>query len=361
MNMFPEQGERAKALGIYGFVCSGGGSIGVLLGGFLTSRLTWHWIFLVNLPIGIVVYLLCLYLIPASAVERGRVRLDITGAVIVTTALMLAVYTIINGNEAGWTFWQFAGLLATSAALLGAFLVTETRVSTPLVPLGLFRSRAVSVSNIVAVLWAVAIFAWFFLAALYLQRVLGYNPMQVGLAFLPANLATTVLSLGLSARLVTRFGIKTPMALGMLLAASGLALFASAPEETTSIYEIYPAMILLGTGVAIAFNPLLMAAMSGVAPSESGLASGLVNTSFMMGGSVGLAVLASAASIRTTKLLTEGATQRVALNGGYHFAFALGALTCVVAAVLGAALLPSNRSAADQPKPPTAARQAANP
>jgi MFS family permease len=204
-------------------------------------------------------------------------------------------------------------------------------------------------------------FAWFFIAALYLQRVLGYNPMQVGLAFLPANLVMTVLSLGLSARLVTRFGIKAPMALGMLFAASGLALFASAPEEATSIYEIFPAMILLGTGAAIAFNPLLMAAMSGVAPSESGLASGLVNTSFMMGGSVGLAVLASAASIRTTKLLTEGATQPVALNGGYHLAFAIGALACVLAAALGVALLPFNRSAADQPKPPTAARQAANP
>jgi EmrB/QacA subfamily drug resistance transporter len=345
MNMFPEPGERAKAMGIYGFVCSGGGSIGVLLGGLLTSTLSWHWIFLVNLPIGIVVYLLCLYLIPATTERRSGQRLDIAGATTVTAALMLAVYAIVNGNEAGWTSKQSIGLLSAALVLLGIFLAIESRIRAPLVPLRLFRSRAISISNIVAVLWAAAMFAWFFISALYLQRVLGYDAMHVGLAFLPANLVMAALSLGLSAKLVMRFGIKIPLATGLLLAALGLALFAGSPLNATLTADVLPGMILLGLGAGIAFNPLLIASMSDVEPSESGLASGLVNTAFMMGGAVGLAILASAAAARTGGLLSEGAPQTVALNGGYHVAFAIGVGCCIVAAILGIALLPSAKTA----------------
>jgi EmrB/QacA subfamily drug resistance transporter len=345
MNMFPEPGERAKAMGIYGFVCSGGGSIGVLLGGLLTSTLSWHWIFLVNLPIGIVVYLLCLNLIPATTERRTGQRLDIAGAITVTAALMLAVYAIVNGNEAGWTSKQSVGLLSAALLLLGAFLAIESRIRAPLVPLGLFRSRAISISNIVAVLWAAAMFAWFFISALYLQRVLGYDAMHVGLAFLPANLVMAALSLGLSAKLVMRFGIKIPLAAGLLLAALGLALFAGSPLNAALATDVLPGMILLGLGAGIAFNPLLIASMSDVDPSESGLASGLVNTAFMMGGAVGLAILASAAAARTTGLLSGGAPQTVALNAGYHVAFDIGVGCCILAAILGVALLPSAKTA----------------
>ena len=196
MALFTEPAERAKAMGVFGFVMAGGGSIGVLLGGVLTDALDWHWIFLVNVPIGVAVYVLSLRLVPSSRGLAARGRLDVAGAVTVTTALMLAVYAIVNGNEAGWASAQTLGLLAASAVLFGVFLAIETRVAAPLVPLGLFRLRNVATANVVGVLWAAAMFAWFFISALYLQLVLGYSPLQVGLAFLPANLIMGAFSLG---------------------------------------------------------------------------------------------------------------------------------------------------------------------
>lgn len=347
MNMFTEPGERAKAMGVYGFVCSAGGSIGVLLGGVLTTSLNWHWIFLVNLPVGVLVYVLCLWMIPDTRpdVQRGTGRLDVLGATTVTCSLMLAVYAIVNGNEAGWTSPQSIGLLSAAAVLMAVFLTVESRVRTPLMPLALFRSRAVTTANIAAVLWAAAMFAWFFICALYLQRVLGYNALQVSLAFLPANLVMAALSLGFSAKLVMRFGIKIPLAAGLVSAAVGLALFAGAPLKADAVTDVLPGMILLGIGAGIAFNPLLLAAMSGVEASESGLASGVVNTSFMMGGALGLAILASAAARWTTKLHEAAVESVAALNGGYHVAFALGAACAVCAAVIGVVLLPSGNAA----------------
>src|SRR5205085_1883660 len=229
MTMFTEAGERAKAMGVFGFVAAGGGSVGVLLGGVLTDLLNWHWIFLVNVPIGAVVYALSLRLLPTSRRQAGSGRLDIAGAVTVTAALMLAVYAIVNGNQAGWTSAQTVGLLAGAAVLLGAFLSIEARVAAPLVPLRLFRLRNVATANVVGVLWAAAMFAWFFLSALYMQLVLGYSPLQVGLAFLPANLIMGTFSLGISAKLVLRFGIRKPLALGLVLASAGLVLFVRAP------------------------------------------------------------------------------------------------------------------------------------
>src|SRR5688572_14095599 len=215
MTLFTEPAERAKAMGVFGFVASGGGSIGVLLGGVLTDVLNWHWIFLVNVPVGILVVVLSVMLIPAARVPTSAVKLDIAGAVTVTSALMLAVYAIVNGNEVGWLTARTLGLLAVSAGLLVTFLVIESRVLSPLMPLRLFRLRNIAVSNVVGVLWAAAMFAWFFLSALYLQLVLGYSPLQVGLAFLPANLVMGALSIGLSARLVMRFGIKLPLGVGL--------------------------------------------------------------------------------------------------------------------------------------------------
>jgi EmrB/QacA subfamily drug resistance transporter len=339
MNMFTNGAERAKALGVYGFVCAGGGSIGLLLGGTLTSALNWHWIFLVNLPIGVAVYALCLSLLPNIRTQLVDARLDVWGAITVTTSLMLAVYAIANGNEAGWTSAQTLRLLACAALLLAVFLIIEARVPTPLMPLSIFRLRNLTISNTVGVLWAAGGSAWFFISALYMQLVLGYGPMQVGLAFLPANIITAAFALGLSAKLVTRFGIKKPLGIGLLLVAIGLALFARAPVDGGVMTDILPSMILLGLGAGIACNPLLLAAMSDVAPSESGLASGIFNTACIMGGALGLAILASLSAARTNELLTSGATPPVALTGGYRVAFLLGAVCAGTAALLGVVFL----------------------
>src|SRR5688572_6987019 len=344
MTMFTEPAERAKAMGVFGFVAAGGGSLGVLLGGVLTDALDWHWIFLVNLPIGIAVVAVSLRLLPAA---RGAAtgRLDVAGAVTVTTSLMLAVYAIVNGNEQGWTSARTLGLLGVAAALLTLFLVLESRVASPLVPLRLFRLRNVATANVVGVLWAAAMFAWFFLSALYLQLVLGYSPMEIGLAFLPANLIMAAFSLGLSAKLVMRFGIRPPLTFGLLLAAVGLLLFVRAPVDGSFVVDVLPSMMLLGFGAGMALNPVLLAAMSDVAPEEAGLASGVVNTSFMMGGALGLAVLASLAASRTDTLLASGDGPLAALTGGYHAAFLVGALFAIGAAVIGAVFLRAGQPA----------------
>jgi len=336
MTMFTEAGERAKAMGIFGFVMSGGGTIGVLLGGVLTDLLSWHWIFLVNLPIGVAVYALCVTLLPGTRRAAAGGNLDVGGAVTVTAALMLAVYAIVNGNDTGWLTGQTLGLLGAAVVLLGVFLVIESRVASPLMPLSLFRLRNVATSNVVGVLWAAAMFAWFFMSALYLQLVLDYSPFQVGLAFLPPNLIMGAFSVGLSAKLVMRYGIRGPAAVGLLIAAAGLVLFARAPVGGSYVTDVLPSMVLLAFGAGIAFNPLLLAAMSDVAPEESGLASGVVNTSFMMGGALGLSILASLAASRTDSLVASGEAQLAALNGGYHAAFLAGAAFAVAAAIVGA-------------------------
>jgi EmrB/QacA subfamily drug resistance transporter len=339
MTLFTEQADRTKAMGVFGFVMAGGGSIGVLLGGVLTDALSWHWVFLVNIPIGIAVFFLCRALLPAIRGDSAPGGLDVAGAVTVTGSLMLAVYAIVNGNGAGWTSARTLGLLAAAGALLAAFVWIESRVEAPLVPLGIFRRRNVTVANVVGVLWSAAMFSWFFLSALYLQLVLGYSPLDVGLAFLPANLIMGAFSLGLSARVVMRFGIKLPLATGMTLVAAGLLLFARAPVDGGVAVDVLPAMLLIGVGVGLGFNPVLLAAMSDVEPSESGLASGVVNTAFMMGGALGLAVLASLAASRTATLKASGSAPLDALVGGYHAAFLLGAAFAAAAAVVGAVAL----------------------
>ena len=353
IKLFTEPAERAKAMGVFGFVASGGGSIGVLLGGILTDVLNWHWIFLVNVPIGVAVVALSLRLLPTGRGPAADSRLDVAGAVTVTASLMLAVYAIVNGNEVGWGTVRTLGLLGAAAALFAAFLVIEARVPSPLMPLGLFRLRNLAFSNVVGVLWAAAMFAWFFLSALYLQLVLGYSPLEVGLAFLPGNLIMGALSIGISARLVMRFGIRPPLGVGLGLAAFGLVLFARAPVDGNFVVDVLPSMILLGIGAGIAFNPVLLAAMSDVEPSDAGLASGIVNTSFMMGGALGLAVLASLAASRTESLRASGEDPLVALTGGYHAAFLLGAIFAAAAAVIGAVFLRTRDAPAHAAEEPT--------
>jgi predicted MFS family arabinose efflux permease len=330
-------------MGVFGFVAAGGGSVGVLLGGLLTETLDWHWIFLVNLPVGMLVAALSLPLLPAARGRGAGVTLDIAGAVTVTLSLMLAVYAIVNGNADGWRSAPTLGRLAAAALLLIAFVAIEANSRAPLMPLEIFRLRNLSVANIIGMLWAAALFAWFFLSALYLQRVLGYDALELGLAFLPANLIMAAFSLGLSAKLVLRFGIKRPLAIGLLIAAAGLLLFARVPLAGSFAIDVLPSMVLLGLGAGIAFNPLLLVAMGDVAPADSGLASGLVNTAFMMGGALGLAALASLAAARSESLGASGEGLRAALAAGYHAAFLLGAVFAAAAALLGAALLRTTR------------------
>ncbi|MDX6470220.1 MAG: hypothetical protein QOF75_2023, partial [Gaiellaceae bacterium] len=298
---------------------------------------------------GVAVVVLSLRLLPSEHVAPASTRVDVAGALTVTLALMLAVYAIVNGNQNGWSSGQTLGLLGGAVVLLALFLGIESRVESPLMPLGIFRVRSVATSNIVGVLWAAAMFAWFFISALYLQLVLGYSPLKVGLAFLPANIIMGAFSLGISAKLVMRFGIKRPMAAGLLIAAVGLVLFARAPVHGRFLVDVLPSMILLGIGAGMAFNPLLLAAMSEAAPEQSGLASGVVNTAFMMGGALGLAVLASIAASRTDRLAASGHAHLAALNGGYHAALLVGAIFALAAAAVGAIFL---RSAAEAPVAP---------
>jgi EmrB/QacA subfamily drug resistance transporter len=345
INLFTEPGERAKAMGIFGFVAAGGGSIGVLLGGILTDAINWHWIFLVNFPIGVLVVFLSLRLLPEAHVAPASRRLDVGGAITVTAALMIAVYAIVNANQKGWTSAPTLGLLAVALTIFAVFLAIEVRVRSPLMPLALFKLRNLVTADIVGVLWAASMFTWFFLSALYMQLVLGYSPLQIGLAFLPSNLIMGAFSIGLSAKLVMRYGFRAPLATGLGLASVGLLLFSRAPVDGSYVVDILPSMILLGFGAGMAFNPVLLAAMSDVAPEESGLASGIVNTSFMMGGALGLAVLASLAASRTDSLLSSGDEALVALNGGYHAAFLVGAIFAAAGAAIGGALLVNKQQA----------------
>jgi EmrB/QacA subfamily drug resistance transporter len=333
IDLFQENDARAKAMGVYGFVCAAGGSIGVLLGGLLTQALSWHWIFLVNVPIGIAVAVACMRFLPALRTEGDR-RLDIAGAVTVTLSLMCAVYAVVDGNRAGWGSLQTLLLMAIAAALLSAFLFIEWRSAHPLMPLRLFAVRHVAASACIGVLWSAAMFAWFFMSALYMQQVLGYGPRLVGLAFLPSNVIMALFSVGISARLVTRFGFRAPLTWGLLLASAGLVCFARSPVDGELWRDVMPGMALLGLGAGMALNPLLMAAMSDVDPAESGVASGVVNTAFMMGGALGLAILASLAAARTQAQGNAGASLAVALNGGYRLAFAAGAVCAAGAAAI---------------------------
>jgi len=339
MIMFTEPAERAKAMGVFGFVLSGGGTVGVLLGGILTDVLSWHWIFLVNVPIGVAVYLTSLRLLPGKEELAERDSVDVAGAITVTAALVAAVYAIVNGNDAGWTSGQTLGLLAAAVVLLGAFLVIETRAKHPLMPLSIFRHRTLATANVMGVLMAAGLFAAFFLSALYMQLVLDYTPLQVGLAYLPQTLIWGGVSLFLSDKLVMRYGIRMPIVIGFPAFALGILLFARAPVDGNYFVDMLPAMILQGFGAGVAFNPLLLAAMGDVEPQDSGLASGVVNTAFMMGGALGLAILASAADSRTDSLVASGENAVDALLSGYHLAFLIGAVFAAGAAAVGAIFL----------------------
>lgn len=332
VTMFPEPRERAKAIGVYSFVASGGASIGLLAGGVLTEALNWHWIFFVNLPIGIATAILAIRLVDRDrGIGLGR-GADILGAVLVTSALMLAVYTIVKASDYGWGSAHTLGLGAGALALLAAFLVRESRIENPLIPLRIFRSANVSGANAIQGLMIAGLFGMFFLGALYMERVLGYGPLEIGLAFLPVALAIGILSLGFSARLITRFGARAVLIPGLALIVPGLALFARVPIDASYVTDLLPSMLLLGVGAGLSFPSLMTLAMSGATESDSGLASGLVNTSLQVGGALGLAVLATLSTTRTDNLLAAGESAPSALTDGYHLAWIIGA-GLVVAAI----------------------------
>ncbi|MBD0281235.1 MAG: DHA2 family efflux MFS transporter permease subunit [Thermoleophilaceae bacterium] len=360
VTMFPEPREQAKAIGVYSFVASSGGSIGLLAGGVLTEAISWHWIFFVNLPIGVATGLLALRLVERDEGIGLRGGADVPGAVLVTASLMLGVYTILEAGDYGWGSLHTLGLGGVSLALLAAFVARQARIPNPLMPLRLFRSRNVAGANIIQALFVAGMFGMFFLGALYLQRVLGYDALEVGLAFLPVTLVIGTLSLGFSERLNMRFGPKATLLPSLVLIAAGLAFFARAPVDAAYVSDILPVMLLLGLGAGLSFPSLMTLAMSGATRSDAGLASGLVNTTLQVGGAVGLAVLATLATTRTDSLLESGDSTASALTGGYHLAFLIGAGLVVAAIAVALAMLRSNAADEQVETQPVSAEPAAH-
>jgi EmrB/QacA subfamily drug resistance transporter len=345
VTMFPEPREQAKAIGVYGFVASAGGSIGLLAGGVLTDAINWHWIFFVNVPIGLATALLAVRLVesrPGIGVGEGA---DVPGAVLVTAGLMLAVYTILGVEEEGWTSAQTLILAAVSIALVAAFVLRQARIQKPLMPLRLFHSRNVSGANVVMALLVVGMFGLFFLGALYMQVVLGYEPLEVGLAFLPATLVMGTLSLRFTDKLNMRFGPRAVLITGLFFLLAAMLLFARTPVDGDYLVDLFGTMIIFGAGAGVAFPALMMLAMSGATPSDAGLASGLVNTTGQVGGAIGLALLATISTERTQSLLADGESTAAALTGGFHVAYLIGAACAVVAIVVAATVLRSESPA----------------
>ena len=343
VTMFPEPREQAKAIGVYGFVASAGGSIGLLAGGVLTDLINWHWIFFVNVPIGLATGLLSLRFVedrPGLGLREGA---DIPGALLVTSGLMLGVYTILGVGEHGWTSAQTLALGAVSIGLVAAFVIRQARVATPLMPLRLFRSREVTGANLVMGLLVVGMFGLFFLGALYLQLILGYDALEVGLAFLPATLVMGTLSLGFTDKLTMRFGPVNVLIAGLFFLIAAMLLFARTPVDGSYVTDLLPATLLVGLGAGLGFPALMMLSMAGVAPSDAGLASGLVNTTAQVGGAIGLALLATLATDRTEGLRADGESVAAALNGGYHLAYLVGAILTAVAIVVAVTVLRSRR------------------
>ena len=340
VTMFPEPGEQARAIGVYAFVASAGGSIGLLAGGVLTQAINWHWIFFVNVPIGIATAVLALRLLARDegiGLNKGS---DIPGAVLITSSLMLGVYTIVKpAAEDGWGSGEALALGAVSLVLLIAFIAREATARTPLMPLRMFRSRNVSGANVIQALTVAGMFGMFFLGALYLQRVLGYDALETGLAFLPCTIVMGVLTLRYSEPLIMRFGARTILIPGLALIGVGLALFTLAPPDGSYALHVLPVIVLLGIGVAVCFPALMTLAMSGATQEDAGLASGLINTTAQVGGALGLAVLATVSTSRTDSLIDEGKGLASALTSGYHVAFWIGAALVVAAIVVAATVL----------------------
>jgi EmrB/QacA subfamily drug resistance transporter len=344
--MFPRPADQAKAIGVYSFVASAGASIGLLAGGVLTEAINWHWIFFVNLPIGIATGVVATRLLAHDegiGLDGGA---DVPGALLIVSSLMLGVYTIVGASDHGWASPHTLILGAVAVALLAGFVAREATARNPLMPLRIFRSRTVSGANAVQALMVAGLFGMFFLGALYMQRVLGYGAIDVGLAFLPVALLIGAFSLSISARLIVRFGAPATLIPGLIAVAAALLLFQRTSVDASYVVDILPSMLLFGVGAGLAFPALMTLAMSGATASDSGLASGLVNTTQQVGGALGLAVLATLSSTRTSDLLADGHGTADALTSGYHLAFGVGA--GLVVAALGVTLAVLRKPAAPE-------------
>ncbi len=360
--MFPEPREQAKAIGVFAFVASGGGSVGLLAGGVLTQSINWHWIFFINVPLGIATAVLARRHVNRDEGLGFAGGTDVPGAVLITSSLMVGVYTIVKpAAEDGWGAGRTLGLAALSLALLGAFVAREATAKSPLIPLRIFRSRNVTGANLIQIFGVAGMFGMFFLGALYLQRVLHYDALQTGLAFLPATLAMGTLSVRYTEHLVTRFGARTMQFPGLTVMAAGLVLFSQAPVEVGYLLYVLPSMFLLGTGAGLCFPALMTLAMSGATPADAGLASGLVNTSAQVGGALGLAVLATLSTTHSDGLLKTGTPMAQALTSGYHFAFLIAAGLVVTAIVIAATVVRPASGTAEAPAPEPEERTHAEP
>ena len=340
VTMFPEPREQAKAIGVFAFVASAGGAVGLLVGGVLTQSISWHWIFFVNVPVGIATAVIAGRLIESDKGIGFRDGADVPGAVLITASLMLGVYTIVNpAAEYGWGAGRTLVLGAISLALLVAFVAREATAKNPLIPLRIFRSRNVAGANVVQVLSVAGMFGMFFLGALYLQRILGYDALQTGLAFLPVTILMGTLSVRYTDRLVMRFGARKLVLAGLALFMGGLALFTRAPIDGGYVVDILPVMVLLGVGAGLCFPALMTLAMSGATPDDAGLASGLINTTAQVGGALGLAVLATLSASRSGALIEAGEPTTAALTSGYHLAFGIGTILVAVALAIASTVL----------------------
>jgi EmrB/QacA subfamily drug resistance transporter len=335
VTMFPEPREQAKAIGVYAFVASGGGSVGLLAGGVLTESINWHWIFFVNIPIAILTAVLAARLLERDKGIGFGDGADVLGALLITSSLMLGVYTIVDpAAEYGWGDGRTLALGAGSLALLAAFIVRESRTANALIPLRIFRSRNVSGANVIQALSVAGMFGMFFLGSLYMERVLGYSALEIGLAFVPVTIVMGTLSVRYTEPLIMRFGAKTMVILGMSLITAGLLLFTQTPVDGRYLKDMLAPMILFGLGAGLSFPALMTVAMSGATQEDAGLASGLVNTSAQVGGALGLAVLATLSASRSDSLIADGEATASALTSGYHLAFLIGAALVVAAIVV---------------------------
>jgi EmrB/QacA subfamily drug resistance transporter len=339
VTMFPQPREQARAIGVFAFVASAGGSVGLLAGGVLTQSINWHWIFFVNLPIGVATALAARRLVADDVGIGLRAGADVPGALLITSALMLGVYTIVDpAAKHGWGAPTTLLLGAGSLTLLGAFLGREARARSPLMPLRILRSRPVAAANAIQILSVAGMFGMFFLGALYLRRVLGYDALQIGLAFLPVTIAMGTLSIRYSERIFTALGPRRALLVGLTLILAGLIVFALVPVRASYATQVAPSMLLLGLGAGTAFPALMNVAMSGATPRDAGLASGLVNTTAQIGGALGLAVLATLSTSRSNELKASGHATSSALTSGYHLAFWIAAalVGCALVVVLAA-------------------------
>jgi EmrB/QacA subfamily drug resistance transporter len=335
---FPEKAEQAKAMGMYAFVSAGGGSIGLLAGGALTQSLSWHWIFFVNVPIGVITFVLGSALIEENRGIGLAGGVDVTGSVLITLATMLGAFAIVKSTEYGLLSARTLGIGGASLVLLGAFFALEARISNPIMPLRILRLRMLMGSSLVRGLLVTGMFSAFFLGALYLERVLGYNAIDTGLAFMPLTISIAALSMGLAVKAVTRFGSLNTLAAGLAAIAAGLLLLATQGVHASYFPGLFGAFLLIGLGAGASFLPLLTMGMADAPAQDAGLASGIINVSVQLFGAIGLATLGTIATDHTKALTTSGHTLNSALTGGYHLAYIVAA-SCVALGILAAFLI----------------------